>query len=197
MRAGGRGKERERERKRGSQDALEMVPSIIPPLLKHLGSLIPDTALPFERNLVIPKRRLPRQTWNGNEPLFHVLSGTLSSIRRKFLRREFRAIPGTCGRGTGKPSKELRGRVESIKWHSEPRNFSLVRQLLSEFMAHSAFRPDYVQTAGEITRDLSRLPDIFLSFVPLAFAYVTRRLVSRASARSVINLDGQKCIKKA
>lgn len=46
-----------------------MVPSIIPSLLKRLGGLIPSAALPFERNLVILKRRLPRQTSSGNEPL--------------------------------------------------------------------------------------------------------------------------------
>lgn len=77
------------------------------------------------------------------------LSGTLSAIRTNFLQREFHMMGWGRAAGRGDGSKELRERAESIKWHSELRNFSLSRTLLPEFMVHSAFRLDYVQTAGD------------------------------------------------
>jgi len=113
-----------------------MVPPIILSLLETPRQPHPPSAaLPFERNLVIPKRRLPRQTSNG--PLQRPIWNTfLDPDQLPTVRIPYDGMR----RGGATTSKELRERVESIKWHSET-------FLSHEFIAHSAFRPDYVKTA--------------------------------------------------
>lgn len=100
-----------------------MVPSIIPPLLETPRQPHPNSAaLPFERNLVIPKRRLPRQTSSGGPLQRPIWNTFLDPDQLPTVR-----ISHDGMRQDSETSKELRGRVESIKWHSELRNFSLPR----------------------------------------------------------------------
>lgn len=89
---------------------------------KCLDSLIP-TAVLFHSNEILSFRSDDCRV-KLRAALFNVLSGTLSSIRTNFLQCEFHMMGWG---GMARRLKKLRGRVESIKWHSELRNFSLPR----------------------------------------------------------------------
>jgi len=105
---------------------LEIVPPIIPSFLEtsrqpHSNS----AALPFERNLVILKRRLPRQTSSGS--LQRPIWNTFLSIRTNFLQCEFHMM-GWDGAARRRCLKNFEGALNRLNGiPRELRNFSLPR----------------------------------------------------------------------
>lgn len=191
-----------------------MVPSIIPSLLKRLGGLIPSAALPFERNLVILKRRLPRQTSSGNEPLPRPIWNTFldpaqvptARIPRDSMDvRRRSAVRRSAGGEQG--SKELReGALNRLNAHSElretflsPANFfrnSWLTRHSARIMSRLRERSPKICPALPISSSLLSLSlSPSLSLLPSLPGAASFPL--RASARNIINLGSQKCIKKA
>ena len=124
---------------------MEMVLPIIPSFLEtswqpHSNS----TALPFERNLVILKRRLPRQT--SSSSLQRPIWNTFLSIRTNFLQCKFHMM-GWGGAARRRCLKNFEGALNRLNGIPSYETF-----LSREFIAHSAFCPDYVKAARDHPR---------------------------------------------